>query len=180
MITIFSGRRSLFDAEDSDCESIIESPSTSTDDHKTGPEELLGAVEEIISLLFHLSVEIHDEISNPSKPQRTRLSALQASEEDLKLVVEAFPHASVGLCERLAATFTARHARLNKTVIHNVEEHIEEPQSEVSSTLSDCSAIDHADFVNLKHSFINEWQKPNFACPFCFRLVSVTSERHWR
>ena len=179
MIAIFSERRSLLDAEDSDGESIIESP-VSTDDHRTEPEKLLGAVEEIISLLFHLSVQIHDEVSNPSKPRRTRLTALQATEEDLNLVVEAFPHATVSLCERLAGTFTARHARLNKTVTHNVEEHMEEPQSEVSSILSDHGAMDLAGFVESKHSLFNEWEKPNFACPFCFRFVNVTSERHWR
>ena len=182
VIESYSRRRSPLDVvsgSDSDSDSSLQSPSYSIDDPRTDPEKLLGAVDEIISLLFRLSVEIHDEASNSSEPRGTRVSAPQITNENLRLVVEAFPDANVNLCERLAKAVTARHAALKQTLIDTGENYIEETDSEISSALSEYYPTNFAAFGNSEQSSKDEWQS-DFVCPFCSLHVKVTSERHLR
>ena len=134
-----------------------------------------------MGLLFQLSVEIHDEVSNASKSRRTRRSTSQAEAEDLRLVIESFPDASASLCDRLARAVTASLAALNqKTNINNLDGRISETSSEISSNLSEYCPTSLVAFGNSNQLFRDEWKSPDFVCPFCSLRVKVKSERHWR
>lgn len=138
-------------------------------------------MDEIIGLLFQFSIEIYDEVANVSKSRGTRLAAPQAKDEDLRLVVENFPHASAGLCARLAKAVTARLATLNKNAITStVDEYKSETSSEISSTLSEYCPTSLVAFGNSKQLSKDEWKRPNFVCPLCSLRVKMTNERHWR
>lgn len=148
---------------------------------RTEPEQLFCAVEDIIRLLFELSIELHDQSLVISKPREMTFSVQNATPADLQFVVMNFPNAEFDLCERFAKAITARRIIFDPRKINF------ELQGSVSDDAftDDFSAWSHesgnlSSFGILEELIGDISQVRHFVCSFCSLNIKVADEKAWR